>query len=44
MDVIDLVRLGENYIDGGDTNNARLKFLDALALAPEDLHKMILFL
>ena len=36
MDVIDLVRLGENYIDGGDTNNARLKFLDALALAPED--------
>ena len=36
MDVIDLVRLGENYINEGDTNNARLKFLDALALAPED--------
>ena len=36
MDVIDLVKLGENYVDEGDIKNARLKFLDALALAPED--------
>ena len=36
MDIIDLVKLGENYIDRGDVNNARSKFLDALALAPED--------
>ena len=36
MDIIDLVRLGENYIDDDDIKNARLKFLEALALAPED--------
>ena len=36
MDVIDLVKLGENYVDEGNIKNARLKFLDALALAPED--------
>ena len=36
MDVIDLVKLGENYIDEGDIKNARLNFYDALALAPED--------
>ena len=36
MDVIDLVKLGEDYLEQGDINNARSKFLEAAVLAPED--------
>ena len=36
MDVIDLINLGEDFLEHGDINSARLKFLDAAVLAPED--------
>ena len=36
MDVVDLIKLGEDYLVQEDTSNARSKFLDAIVLAPED--------
>ena len=36
LDVVDLIKLGEDYLVQGDTINARSKFLDAVVLAPED--------
>ena len=36
MDVIDLVKLGENLFENDDVKGSRSKFLEALSLAPED--------
>ena len=36
MDVIDLVRLGDDYLEQEAINNATSKFLEAAVLAPED--------
>ena len=36
MDIIDLVKKGESFFEKGDMKNARIKFLEALVLAPED--------
>ena len=36
MDVIDLVKLGENLFEQDDFKGSRSKFLEALSLAPED--------
>ena len=36
MDVIDLVEEGEKLYENGDSNSAKVKFLEASSLAPED--------
>ncbi len=36
MDVIDLIKLGEDYFEQGDISKARSKLLEALSLAPDD--------
>ena len=36
MDVIDLIKSGEKVLEEGNFKRARSKFLEALALAPED--------
>jgi len=36
MDIVDLVKLGENLFEQDDIEGSRSKFLEALILAPED--------
>ena len=36
LDVIDLIKLGERFFEEGNSKEALLKYLEALALAPED--------
>jgi tetratricopeptide (TPR) repeat protein len=36
MDVVDLIKLGENLFEQGDIQGSRSKFIDALSLAPDD--------
>ena len=36
MDITDLIKLGEDYINQGDITKGRQKFIEALNLAPED--------